>query len=158
MRLFEFKDAKGSYAAVKFNPETTEALKEYQYNNHIPNPLSPDEFHSTVMFSKKYIPTFKPLGQIPNWEGTFTKFDIFPSDEENALVLKYDSYELSERFDQIIKEYGATWDHKSFIPHITLSYNVDDLDISKLPKYDGPIIIISEYNNDLDLGWADERK
>ncbi len=158
MRLFEITQEKGSYAAVSFDPATTEALKEYQYDNHIPNPLSPDEFHSTVMFSRKYIPTFKALGQIPSWSGTFTKFDIFPSDDENALVLKYECHELSARFDEIIAKYDATWDHKSFTPHITLSYNVDDLDISKLPKYKGPIVIITEYNNDLDLGWADERK
>ncbi len=158
MRLYEIESDKGSYAAVKFDPTTTEALKEYQYDNHIPNPLQPDEFHSTVMFSRKYIPTFKALGELPSWGGMFTKWDIFPSEEEKALVLKYDCHELSERFDQIIKEYGATWDHKNFQPHITLSYNVDELDISKLPKYDGPIILITEYNNDLDLGWANERK
>ena len=149
---------KGSYAAVKFDPATTDALKAYQYDNNIPNPLSPDEFHSTVMFSKKYIPEFKTMGDIPEWDGTFTKFGIFPSDDENALVLKYECHELSERFDYIIKEYDATWDHPSFIPHITLSYNIGDLDISKLPKYDGPIVIISEYNNDLDLGWAEDHK
>ena len=158
MRLFEITQEKGSYAAVSFDPATTEALKAYQYDNHIPNPLEPSEFHSTVMFSRKYIPTFEALGEIPGWSGTFTKFDIFPSDAEKALVLKYDCHELSERFDQIIKKYDATWDHKSFTPHITLSYNIGDLDISQLPKYDGPIVIITEFNNDLDLGWSDERK
>lgn len=158
MRLYEMTDDKGSYAAVTFDPTTTEALKAYQYDNNIPNPLSPDEFHSTVMFSRKYIPTFAPLGAIKEWDGNFTKFDIFPSEEENALVLKYDCHELSERFDEIVKKYGATWDHDQFDPHITLSYNIGDLDISQLPKYDGPIIIINEYNNDLDLGWANERK
>ena len=99
-----------------------------------------------------------PLGQIQEWKGTFTKFDIFPSDDENALVLKYECHELSERFDEIISEYDATWEYPSFIPHITLSYNIGDLDIKKLPKYDGPIVIISEHNTDLDLGWANKRK
>jgi len=160
MRLFEIekKEETGSYAAVKFDPETVKALEAYQYDNNIANPLSPDEFHSTVMFSKKYIPEFKTLGQIPNWDGDFKEWDIFGSDEENALVLKYDCHELSERFDQIMKEYDATWDYRSFTPHITLSYNVGDLDISQLPPYNGPIVIISEYSNDLDEGWADERK
>ena len=158
MRLYEIKDTKGSYAAVKFDSTTTESLKAYQYDNNIPNPLPSDEFHSTVMFSKKYIPTFVPLGKLSDWEGTFTEFDIFPSDDDNALVLKYDCHELSERFDKIISKYGATWDHSSFTPHITLSYNVDDLDINQLPKYNGPIILINEYSNDLDLGWADKRK
>lgn len=158
MRLYEMTDTKGSYAAVSFDATTTDALKAYQYDNHIPNPLSPDEFHSTVMFSKKYIPTFKPLGELDEWSGTFTKFDIFLSDDDNALVLKYDCHQLSERFDQIISKYGATWEYDSFTPHITLSYNVEDLDIDQLPKYDGPIILINEYTNDLDLGWAESHK
>lgn len=158
MRLYEMTDDKGSYAAVTFDPTTTEALKAYQYDNQIPSPLDADEFHSTVMFSQKYIPNFKTLGAIDKWEGTFTQFDIFPSDDDNALVLKYECHELTERFHKIMDEYGATWDHKEFTPHITLSYNVGDLDINKLPAYDGPIIIINEYNNDLDLGWAESRK
>ena len=37
MRLYEMTDDKGSYAAVTFDPTTTEALKAYQYDNNIPN-------------------------------------------------------------------------------------------------------------------------
>ena len=160
MRLYEMTDNKGSYAAVSFDPTTVEGIKSYQYDNHIPHPLDADDFHSTVMFSKKYIPTFVPLGALDNWSGRFVKWGIFPSDDENALVLKYDCHQLSERFDEIIGKYGATWDHPSFIPHITLSYNIGDLDITKLPKYDGPIILVNEYGEDLDLStnWADDHK
>ena len=159
MRLCEFTgDEKGSYAAVKFDPTTIKALEAYQYDNQIPVPLTSDEFHSTVMFSRNYVPDFQTLGEIPKWEGMFTKWGSFPSDDESALVLKYDCWQLKERFQEIMKKYDATWDHKDFTPHITLSYNVGDLDISKLPDYDGPIIIIEEYNNDLDIGWSEERK
>ena len=159
MRLFDITSTeKGSYAAVKFDPTTVKALEAYQYDNQIPVPLAADEFHSTVMFSQKYVPEFKTLGAIPEWQGMFTQWDIFPSDDEQALVLKFECHELTERFQEIMDEYDATWDHDDFHPHITLSYNVGDLDISKLPKYDGPIIIIEEYNNDLDLGWSEERK
>jgi len=158
MRLYEVENTKGSYAAVKFSPETVKALEAYQYDNEIPNPLQPDEFHSTVMFSRKYIPEFKPADDIQEWGGEFTKWGIFPSDDENALVLKYECHELKDRFNDIMSEYGATWDHDDFIPHITLSYNVGDLDTSKLPKYDGPIVIVSEFTDDLDLGWSEDHK
>jgi hypothetical protein len=158
MRLYEVENTKGSYAAVKFSPETVKALEAYQFDNNIPNPLAADEFHSTVMFSRKYIPEFELLDHVPDWEGIFTKFGIFDSDGDNALVLKYDCHELSERFDEIIKKYDATWDHPSFIPHITLSYNVEDLDPSSLPKFEEPIIIVSEFADDLDLGWQDNHK
>ena len=161
MRLYEFEEStKGSYAAVTFDPATVKALEAYQYDNQIPNPLSPDEFHTTVMFSRNYIPTFETLGNQMEWPGMFTKWGIFPSYDKSALVLKYECHQLTDLFEQIMKKYDATWDHPSFIPHITLSYNVDDLDISQLPKYDGPIIIINEYSDDLDLStnWADDHK
>ena len=158
MRLFEFADDKGSYAAVQFDPETVKALEAYQYDNEIPNPLNPDEFHSTVMFSEKYIPNFQTLGDDLDWEGTFTEFDIFDSDDDRALVLKYDCYELHDRWQKIIDKYGATWKWPNFHPHITLSYNIGDMDISNLPPYEGPIKIICEYNNDLDEGWSNDRK
>ena len=158
MRLYEIDKGKGSYAAVQFDPETVKALEAYQYDNDIPKPLNPDEFHSTVMFSQKYVPDFKTLGEIPNWEGTFSEFDVFPSDDDRALVLKYECHELKDRWQKIIDKYGATWDHKDFIPHITLSYNIGDMDIDNLPPYEGPIIIVCEYSNDLDLGWSEERK
>jgi len=160
MRLYEMENDKGSYAAVTFSPETVEALKAFQYDNNIPNPLNPDEFHSTVMFSRKYIPTFKALGALQNWTGRFTGWDVFPSDDDNALVMKYECVELAERFDKIMSEYEATWDHEQFIPHVTLSYDIGDMDVKQLPKYDGPIVLINEHAEDLDLStnWADEHK
>lgn len=158
MRLFEFENNKGSYAAVKFDPITIKALEAYQIDNNIPNPLVSDEFHSTVMFSRKYIPEFKSLGDGLDWDGDFTEWDIFPSDDDNALVLKFECSELTDRFNQIVNDYGATWDHDDFQPHITLSYNVDDLNIDDLPPFKGHITIVSEYNEDLELEWAGDKK
>jgi hypothetical protein len=160
MRLFEIEDSRGSYAAVKFDPTTVKALEAYQYDNNIPNALSADDFHSTVMFSRNYIPEFKVLEGPLDWQGTFRKFTSFPSDDTQALVLIYDCWELEERFDKIMDEYDATWDHDDFHPHITLSYDLEDLDIKSLPKYEGPIIIVEEYADDLDLSvnWADQHK
>ena len=158
MRLFELANTKGSYAAVEFDADTVKALEAYQYDNNIPNPLNADEFHSTVMFSRKYIPDYEGLGEIPEWKGTFTKFDVFPSDDDRALVLKYECSELTDRFHEIMSTYGATYDWDKYQPHITLSYNIDDLDISHLPPYEGPIVIVRDYNNDLDLEWQNQHK
>ena len=158
MRLFEIDESKGSYASVKFNEATTKALAEYQEKISVPVALEADEFHSTVMFSRKFVPDFKELGEGLDWNGEFTGFEIFPSDDDNALVLTYSCPELEERFEYITNEYGATWDHDDFIPHITLSYNVGDLDPASLPAYDGPITIISESGDDLDLEWVEDKK
>lgn len=160
MRLFEIDEKKGSYAAVRFAGNTIHQLRKYQIENNIPTPLTPKEFHSTVMYSKIFMEGFKPLGKIdPPWIGEFTEFDIFPSDDDNALVLKYDCPELTKRWEEIMAM-GAHWTWDDFMPHITLSYNVEDLDISTLPPYTGPIQIAMEFYDDLDLtvNWADKNK
>ena len=158
MRLHEINESKGSYAAVKFDADTIKALAEYQAHNNIPAPLDKDEFHATVMFSTKYCPAFEALGEGLDWSGEFTDFDIFPSDEDNALVLKFSCPELEQRFADIMQTHDASWDYDDYLPHVTLSYNVQDLDHTALPAYTGPIIIVSEYGTDLELDWAADHK
>ena len=117
-----------------------------------------DKAHATVMFSRKYIPEFESLGDGLDWNGHFTGWDIFPSDDDNCPVLKFECSELTDRFDQIVNDYGATWDHDDYQPHITFSYNVGDLDIYELPPFTYNITIISEYGEDLEFNWADDKK
>jgi hypothetical protein len=157
MRLFEFAKSKGSYAGVKFSPETVKALEAYQYDNNIPNPLGSDEFHSTLMHSTKYIPNFKVLPGPFSWQGRFKEFDNFGEEDENVLVIKYECPELQDRFDYVMKTYNPKWNWPNYIPHIALSYNVGDLDISKLPSYEGPIEVVSEYYDDLEEDWAADK-
>jgi len=58
--------------------------------------------------------------------------------------------------DELKKEHGATHDFDSFKPHVTLSYNIGDLDISTLNPSDiGDINIVSEFGEDLDLFGKD---
>ena len=49
-----------------------------------------------------------------------------------------------------MKEHGATYDYDEYKPHITLSYDVDDLDPDQLPSFDKDIIITEETGSDLD--------
>lgn len=162
MRLHEInaKDtSKGSYAAVKFDKITIDALKAYQEENNIPSPLGADEMHATVMFSTKYIPDFEALGPELDWDGDFAGFDMFGDDDaDKALVLKFTCSELQDRFDHIMTEYGASWDYDDFTPHITLSYDAGDVDIDSLPPFKGHITIVSEYGEDLELDWAADKK
>lgn len=145
--------SKGSYAAVKFDQETCNCLTKYQEDNNIPNAIKGEHYHSTVMFSRKFIPDFETIGKV-KWSGMFLGFGIFEGKDGNSLVLKFRCNDLEERFNHIMVKYGATWDYEDFIPHITLSYNVGDLDYEKLPSYKGPINIIYEYYEDLDLNWT----
>ncbi|PPD55307.1 MAG: hypothetical protein CTY12_01490 [Methylotenera sp.] len=157
----------GIHAGVRFSEDTHNALACYVYNNGVPNPIPITEFHSTLLFSRKYLPDFTPYCKsIPPYHGTPVGFDIWKTCSDdgpvtNCLILKYDCPQLIERHQRLMKQHDASFDHDEFIPHITLSYNIGDFDMSTLSDItvDIPILVITtEYGQELNLNWALEHK
>lgn len=157
----EGKKPDGSFAGLKFSTDTQTALKEYIEKNEIPNPLNTNKIHSTLLYSKKYLPDYKPAGKLDkSWFGSPTHFSIFKSNKKtggtgsNCLVLEYKCSEQSSRFDELMEKHAATYDFDEYKPHITLSYDVGDLDYKKLPKFSKQLEIVEEYGENLNLNWA----
>lgn len=159
------KTEPGTYAAVRFDKATTDAIEEYLKENEIPNPLPVEKMHTTVLYSRKYCPDYKPAGKIdPAWTGKPTGFDVWESrgklrDEEpkHCLVLEYDCEQLKARHEELMEEHEATYDFPKYKMHITFSYDIGDMDADKLPKFTHDIKIVSEYGEDLDLDWAKKK-
>lgn len=152
---------KGTYAAVLFDDRTVESLLELQEKLEIPNPLGEDKFHTTLLYSRRYLPNYTALGElepVATSDDVVYELEIWPSGsgEKNVLVLKYDCEWLSERHSRLMAEHGATWDYPDYIPHITLSYNVGEWTPNNYAVSFGnqkPITIVEEYQEDLDLEW-----
>ena len=134
----------------------------------IPNPLSDDKFHTTIIFSRKKFPDdFKALGKLKEpWKGKPVAFDIFTGQNgQNCLVLKYDCSEQRKRHEKLMKDYEATYDWPEYKIHLTLSYDCGDFDVKKHDpkKLINEIVIEEEYTEDLNLNWLankdkDEKK
>lgn len=165
----ETADKTGTYAAVHLDKSTTDAIAKYMKENDIPNPLAAEKMHTTVLYSRKHCPDYEPAGKIdPPWIGTPTHFDVWESrgkDESDkpkrCLVLEYDCPQLDARHEELMEEHGATYDFPDYKTHITLSYDIGDMDIKDLPdikKMLPEIKIVSEYGEDLDLDWAKNNK
>ena len=162
IRIAEDVDSKGTYAGVRFSEDTVNRIKSFIGNNEIPEPIPDDKMHSTVLYSRKHLPNYEAAGDYETpLEGTPTEFDLWESqpDEDgvksNCLVLQYDCDPLLERHQSLMDEHGATFDFEEYKPHVTLSYNVGDLDLSNLNPSDvGPINVVSEYQEDLNMDWA----
>ena len=163
--LVEQKDKRGSYAAVTFDSSTNDAIQQYIEDNDIPNPIPTSKLHTTVLYSRKYLPDYEPLGKItPSWKGIPTTLDVWESsgklrDEPTTrcLVMEYDCDKLKDRHNFLMKEHEATYDFPSYKMHVTLSYDIGDLDIKDLPDIKdsiGNLKIVSEYGDDLDLDWS----
>lgn len=167
MKIFELVEGKkpdGTYAGVKFSQDTIDAIEQYCTDNKIPRAVSGNKLHCTLLYSRKYLPKFEPVGEYKEpLIGKPSDFEIWQSQstDENpnptrCLVLKFKCPDLESRHKELMHKYDATYDFPKYKTHVTLSYNVDDLDIKDLPKFTSPIIIISEYSEDLNLSWADK--
>jgi len=153
------KQPDGTYVGIKFTKETNQRIKDFMKQYDIPNPIKSDSFHCTVIYSRKYLPTFEAQGEInPPWKGEATRMDIFTSaSNTNCLVIVFDCPEVIARHHEIMDNYGATYDYPEYKAHVTLSYDCGDFDpnsIANLKDAVGEIEIDNEYTENLNLNWA----
>lgn len=161
MLPFLIEGKTGTYAGIRFDPLTIRDLMIMQDLLNIPNRLDPEKFHSTLLYSRRPCPNYVPFGIYPVSPTSDTnEFDLKvfkTAGGKNALVLAYTSAFLEARHKELMKEHNATWDHPTFIPHITLSYDIGDANIP-LGKTqfisERKIVMIEEYGQDLDLSWS----
>jgi len=150
----------GTYAGVKVSEKTQQTISEFIANNNIPNPLSVDKLHTTLLYSRNYLPNYVPAGIYDQpIVGRAQGFEKWPTNPSNGnvtmcLVLKVDCPELSERHKFLMDEYNATYDFDVYKPHITISYDVGGLQCNTLPPLDCDIEFTEEYSSDLNLNWG----
>ena len=143
----------GTFAGFHLYKPDARKLHQFALDNEIPNAEPADKMHVTVMFSRTYIPNFKPMGML--------KKAIYATPIEvrkfgEALVIVLDAPEVVARHKYIMNHYKeATYDHDEFIPHVTLSYDsgrFDEktLDVSSI----GMITLVEEYTNDINPDWG----
>lgn len=155
------EQTKGTYAGVRFDTATNKALHDYVRDNKIPTAVRPDRFHTTLLYSRKYLPNYKAAGKIsPPWFGAPQKDFVVWETQDKAskcLILKFDCPQLEKRHKELMKEHEATYDYPKYETHITLSYDIGDLDVKSLPPITDwikKIAIVEEYQEDLDIDWA----
>jgi len=114
-----------------------------------------DELHVTIAYSRQALDWMK-VGN--DWggkqDGTLTVAPggarlVEPLGDEGAVVLLFNSSELSWRHVQII-EAGASWDFEEYQPHITITYEPRSIDLSRVDPYRGRIELGPEIFEDLD--------
>jgi hypothetical protein len=146
---------KGLFCGVRYNDATVDAILKFINDNKIPNPVGRDDIHTTVLYSRKPVFDFEPLGNnIPDWDIKFSGFDLFGEDK-NVLVMLLVSPDLVQHHQELMGAYNASWDWDEYQPHITLSYSSIDFKIDDLPEYGGPLVASNEYSEELDEKWED---
>lgn len=113
-----------------------------------------DDLHVTVAYSRQALDWMKVGG---DWSGrqdgglTVSPGGarlVEPLGGEGAVVLLFNSSELAWRHMQI-REAGASWDYEEYQPHITITYQAGELDLSRVEPYRGKIEFGPEIFEDL---------
>lgn len=160
--LEDKKDGKkGTYAGVNFSDKTIDSITAYIKDNKIPNHTKFDKLHTTLLYSRKYLPDYEPAGKLDKpMNGKAEEFEVWDSQPDDdghvakCLVLRYHCPKLVKRHVSLMDEHKGTYDFDEYKPHITFSYDIGDMDIKDLPDFDGKIEVINEYGEDLNLDWA----
>lgn len=160
MKLYEIakKVPDGSYVAVKYDDESRDKLYEFAEKMNLPNLLPKSKYHTTLIYSRKYNPDIKEDQSLYPLKIKGKELHVFDTqDNKRALVMKFDSPELVERHNFLMSEYQLQYDYDEYIPHITLSYDIGDMDVDFSGKF--PIMTVTEeYVEDLIFDWQNKKE
>ena len=146
------ENERGVYVAVKYNQSTCDDLLEFIKEYKIPSSLKAEDFHTTLIYSKKWdditdLNDDMEDSEIVAYPKELHVFETF--DKKRALVILLDCPYLEERHKYLMKKYDLTYDYTKYLPHITLSYDIGDVEIPKDVKFPKFFRIQSEYQEDL---------
>lgn len=135
----------GTYGAFNLWEGSRELLSGYCDHRSIPNRLAPDEFHVTVLYSRKVHPDYEP-----HPHHIFTARAVGLEMFDTALVVLLDCPELVTYHEHLMTTLGATYDFPVYRPHVALSYDAPAEILSSLPNIiDWPIVLVGEFRSDL---------
>lgn len=161
MRYTELKEEKegpGTFVGVNLGPKTLKRLTNWIDSQDIDKPTPTDDIHITLILSKTKEFSWDPETYDPKIKvlpDTY-KFDKF-GDEGNVLVLTFQCPDLREKHFNAREEHNLSWDFDDYHPHITLSYDAENIDINDLDYPTFPIYLEGEYVEPFDSDWKDDK-
>ena len=125
----------GTYIAATLSKKSQIDLDKWVTEHNIPNPADPNQYHSTIIYSRKGIPEAVNYKISLPMKAKIKEWKIFPTQSgDNCLVAIMDSSEMSHHHAYIRSEYGATHDYPDYHPHVTVSYSYGNLPLpSEVP-------------------------
>ncbi|WP_395175058.1 anti-CBASS protein Acb1 family protein [Roseibium alexandrii] len=120
--------------------------------------LSPEDLHVTIAFSRQPV-DWMSIGEA--WQSELTIAEGGPRLMEvfggGALVLQFKSSELEWRHEHM-REMGASWDWPEYLPHISISYQGEDIDLANVQPYQGKIVLGPEIFEEVNEDWKSSIK
>lgn len=146
---------KGKAAPLYVQRKVTNAndLIAHFKSNGMDKMVQPGDMHVTVVHSAKPVDWDLPGLSASSITAEGGDRRVKPLGDKGALVLHFDSPELEARHDAY-KTLGAKWDFPSYQPHISLTYQGQDVEHGTIQPYDGPIVLGPEELQPMTDGFA----
>ena len=130
----------------------TEEFIDWAKKEGFEKTLPPEDMHVTVVFSKEKM-DWSPFSPEKNKLIVKKGKRSLALFGEKAAVLKFESNVLQKRWNQFI-DGGASWDWDKYQPHVSITYDGKDIDLSKIKPYNGELIFGPEQQfKEVDLDW-----
>jgi hypothetical protein len=146
--LFESAHPGGTYASILPSVETKEGIFRFCSDLNIPNLVDPDEYHCTLIYSKKSCPEIANEDFSLPCSAIMKGFKILGTDKK-VLVMELYCPQADRLHETFMNKHGATHDYPEYIPHITVAENYEDEDIP-IDIYDGDIEFSGQTISELD--------
>jgi lambda family phage portal protein len=118
--------------------------------------LPAEDLHVTVVYSRAAIAPSAVLPAAQDLLVTGGTRSVERLGDKGAVVLKFACPELSARWQEW-RNAGASWDHESYQPHVTITYQADPgMDLSRVTPFAGELAFGPELAEALNLDKADE--
>lgn len=145
---------KGVYVGCIYNQSASDDLMNIIKKYNIPSTLTVDDFHTTIIYSRKYadienLNDDMEDSEIVAYPKELHVFNTF--DNKRALVIKLDCEYLENRHKELMKKYNLTYNYDEYIPNITLSYDIGEMSIPDIEEFPRFFRIQSEYKEELNL-------
>lgn len=121
--------------------------------------LPASDMHVTLLYSKSAVDWMKMGGE--SW-GSDGKGEFIvppggarlvePLGDQGAIVLLFNSSSLAWRHEEMVRN-GASHDFDEYQPHVTISYEAGDVDLSKIEPFRGELRFGPEMFEPLDEDW-----
>lgn len=118
-------------------------------------PLAADDLHVTIAYSKTKVDWFaapdhfddiRIPAAVDQKDG---ERSVEALGDKGAVVLRFESPDLESRW-QAFRDAGASWDFEGYKPHITITYEPGDVDLTKVEPYAGMLELGPERFEEID--------
>ena len=145
--------SEGLYVRRNLTPESAAAFSEWASSQGFTSLVPDHELHVTIVYSKTPL-WLRPDGG--NITASASGRTVSPLGDKGAVVLHFESPELTSRWEEA-RRIGASWDHEGYQPHVTITFNAGDVDITKIEPFTGDLVFGPEIHEPLNENWAADK-